>query len=93
MKLFPKACLAIIGICILASSCKRESVATLNEVSPTALQKIAAQGFSTDNVRKVDNGYLVEGDIVLTEENLNAQFTSPNLLIARSEERRVGKEC
>ena len=89
MKLFSKTCLAIIGVCILSTSCKRENVATLNEISPTALQKIKAQGFSTDNVRKVDNGYLVEGDIVLTEENLNAQSTSPNLLIASDEQYRT----
>ena len=89
MKLFSKTCLALIGVCILTASCKRENVATLNEVSPTALQKIKAQGFSTDNVRKVDNGYLVEGDIVLTEENLNAQSTSPNLLIASDEQYRT----
>ena len=89
MKLFPKTCLLIIGICVLASSCKRESIPTLNEVSPAALQKIKAQGFSTDNVRKVNNGYLVEGDIVLTEDNLNAQSTSPNLLIASDEQYRT----
>ena len=89
MKLFSKTCLVLIGVCILTASCKRENVATLNEVSPTALQKIKAQGFSTDNVRKVENGYLVEGDIILTEENLNAQSTSPNLLIASDEQYRT----
>jgi hypothetical protein len=74
---------------MLAVSCKRESVTTQNDVASSVLKKIEAQGFSTDNVRKVDGGYLVEGDIVLTEDNLNAQSTSPSLLIANSEQYRT----
>ena len=78
--------IAVVGIALLAISCKRESVASLNEVSQDVINKIEAQGFGTDNVRKVENGYLVEGDIVLTDENLNSKSTSPNLLIASEEQ-------
>jgi len=73
----------------MAVSCKKENTNQQNDVENTVLQKIKAQGFSTDNVRKVEEGYLVEGDIVLTEENLNDQSVSPSLLIANSEQYRT----
>lgn len=80
--------------CVVAVSftaCKKdakESVAT-NSVSDATLAKIKSLGFQTDGARKVDNGYLVEGDIVLTEENLNSSATSPTLLIANEEQYRT----
>ena len=78
-----------ICLVLFAASCKKETSPSQDQVSQAVLQKIEAQGFSTENVRKVDNGYLVEGDIVLTDENLNAQSTSPNLLIANVEQYRT----
>ena len=89
MKLFLKSGIAILSIALLATSCKKENAATINEVPQDVMKKIEAQGFSTENVRKVDRGYLVEGDIVLTEENLNSQSVSPNLLIATDEQYRT----
>lgn len=75
---------------LLFTSCKKENIAPIaDEISPAVLQQIAAKGFSTDGVRKVDNGYLVEGDIVLTENNLSENSTSPNLLIANVEQYRT----
>jgi hypothetical protein len=46
-------------------------------------------GFSTENARKVDGGYLVEGDIILTDENLSTPSSSPTLLIAKEEQYRT----
>ncbi|MBA2250254.1 MAG: protease [Chitinophagaceae bacterium] len=90
MKLFSKTLLALTCLCVFATSCKRESVATAkDDVSSAVLQQIAAKGFSTEGVRKVDNGYLVEGDIVLTNNNLTEQSTSPTLLIANDEQYRT----
>lgn len=89
MKLFSKTLLAILCVSLFTISCKRENIAANNNVSPTVLKQIADQGFSTDNVRKVDNGYLVEGDIILTDENLVQPSTSPNLLIANDEQYRT----
>ena len=89
MKLNAQWPLAILCLSLLSVSCKRETVISKNDVSQDVIQKIAAQGFSTENVHKVDNGYLVEGDIVLTEQNLSAQSTSPSLLIANSEQYRT----
>src|SRR3982750_1486242 len=89
MKLFLRTCIGLFSLALLAASCKRENVASQSDVSQTTLQKIESQGFSTENVRKVKGGYLVEGDIVLTEENLNSQSISPNLLIANVEQYRT----
>ncbi len=89
MKLNTQILLAIVCLSLLSISCKRETVISKNDISQDVIQKIAAQGFSTENVQKVNNGYLVEGDIVLTDQNLNAQSTSPSLVIANTEQYRT----
>jgi hypothetical protein len=72
-------------------ACKKDTkqTSTQDEISQAALSQIQAMGFSTDGARKVSNGYLVEGDIVLTDENLNSNATSPTLLIAKEEQYRT----
>ena len=89
MKLLLQLSIAIIAITLLSTSCKKENAASVNEVPQDVLNKIVTKGFSIEDVRKVNNGYLVEGDIVLTDENLNTKSTSPNLLIANSEQYRT----
>jgi hypothetical protein len=89
MKTISKLPLAIFALSFLVISCQREDLAIKSEVSQSVLQQIAAQGFSTDNVKKVSNGYLVEGDIVLTTENLSRASNSPTLLIAGEEQYRT----
>ena len=75
---------------LLFTSCKRENVSpAADEISPAVLQQIAAKGFDTEGVRKVANGYLVEGDINLTESELSQQPTSPNMVIAQEEQYRT----
>jgi hypothetical protein len=71
--------LAVAAVCAASvftvSSCsKEEGIAPTAEaeVSPAVLTKIRALGFSTKDVKKVEDGYRVEGDIVLTDENLAA---------------------
>lgn len=72
-------------------ACKKDTKTSPvnDEVSQATLSQIKAMGFSTDGVHKVDNGYLVEGDIVLTDENLSSTATSPTLLIAKEEQYRT----
>ena len=89
MKLNSQVLVAFVYLTLLSVSCKRESFVTKNDISQDILQKISAQGFSTENVRKVDNGYLVEGDIVLTDQNLNTKSPSPALVIAKTEQYRT----
>ena len=62
---------------------------TTNGITQDVLTKITNLGFSTDQARKVDNGYLVEGDIVLTDANLSEASTSPELVIATDEQYRT----
>jgi hypothetical protein len=53
--------------------------------SLTALDKIRNLGFSTDSVLVVPNGYVVEGDIFLSEADLNQTTSSIGLKIAGNE--------
>ncbi len=74
------------------TACQRNAqdvTAPSADIAESTLAKINALGFSTENARKVENGYLVEGDIVLTEENLSSGATSPTLLIANEEQYRT----
>lgn len=54
-------------------SCKKEVINSENsdEIPQTVKDQIYAAGFGTSNIIKVEEGYLVEGDIVLTPEWLN----------------------
>lgn len=82
--------------CLLAGalfiSCQKESSETAQQpeaVSQNVLQAISNKGFSTAGVRKVEGGYLVEGDILLDEKELASTSTSPNLRIAEVEQYRT----
>src|SRR5882757_1718212 len=73
-------------------SCKKQSgntQTTDNTLSTDVLAKIKALGFGTDGVIQQDNGYLVEGDIVLTNELLNSVPDQSLLRIANSEQYRT----
>lgn len=83
--------LAIIGIVSLAViGCKKNDIQPIqDEISQETLTKIYNQGFGTANVQKIDEGYLVEGDIVLTEEFLNSKPGGNFLRIANTEQYRT----
>jgi hypothetical protein len=72
-------------------ACKKDAKApTKNEeISQSTLAKIKDLGFGTSNVRKVDEGYLVEGDIVLTDELLSSTPDQSLLRIANNEQYRT----
>lgn len=71
-------------------SCKKDvkQVAT-NEVSQETLTKIQNLGFGAQGVKKVDGGYLVEGDILLKESELSFAPGTPNMVIAQEEQYRT----
>ncbi|MBD2723919.1 M57 family metalloprotease [Hymenobacter armeniacus] len=64
------------GLCLASmlafSSCSKEKESTpkAEALSAEVLGQIKALGFSADDVRAVDNGYVVEGDMLLTPELL-----------------------
>ncbi|WP_026898405.1 M57 family metalloprotease [Daejeonella oryzae] len=72
-------------------SCKKSESTSdqSNLVSKEVLSNISKLGFSTENVIARDGGYLVEGDILLTNENFTSQSQSPNLRIAQDEQYRT----
>ena len=75
------------------SSCSKNNnnqpVQKSDAVSADVLKNIASLGFSTDDVKKRGDAYLVEGDILLTAANLSEASTSPNLRIAETEQYRT----
>jgi Dual-action HEIGH metallo-peptidase len=83
--------LSFTGLMFTACSKKQNAVEVQPDgvVSEAVMQKIKAAGFNTNEVTKVDGGYLVEGDILLTDENLNNASTTPNLRIANDEQYRT----
>lgn len=84
----PLACLLIAGFAI--TSCKKEAKETsTEEISQETLTKIYNHGFGTSSVQKVEEGYLVEDDIILTEEFLNSAPGGNFLRIANNEQYRT----
>lgn len=74
---------------LVLGACKKTAKTEQAQVPDEALQKIKDLGFSTERVIKQDGGYLVEGDIFLSEENLNDPSSSPALRIAEVEQYRT----
>lgn len=92
--LFKTGVVALLGASFLFACTKdkqssTEKTVAATDVSAAALKNIKDLGFSTDQVRKVGDNYLVEGDIMLTPENLNEASTSPNVRIAETEQYRT----
>lgn len=79
-------------ICILSLfvvlSCTKQDEVSLQkeEVSEEVLSKIANLGFSRKDVQKVEEGYLVEGDIILTDKDLSLNADRKTLRIAEVEQ-------
>ncbi len=80
------ACLAAVA---LASCTKEVKEPIQDEISDETLAKIEQLGFRTQDVQRTDGGYLVEGDIILSEENLNEKVTSPVLRSGNEEQYRT----
>ena len=90
MKNLGKILLVASTAAIVITACKKEAKVQVNEpISQQTLSKIQALGFGTANVQKVDEGYLVEGDIILTDENLNEPVQSGILRVGTSEQYRT----
>ncbi|AYA38585.1 protease [Hymenobacter oligotrophus] len=61
------------------SSCSKDEVKVKDQVSEETLAQIKAMGFTAAGAQKVEGGYLVEGDILLTEAELQNP-AAPQLL-------------
>jgi hypothetical protein len=86
-KLLSMATIAMVGTIL---SCQTEDgVVSKKEVSPETLAKISKMGLSTQNVQILDDGYLVEGDIMLHDHDLNGGHDGKYLVIADEEQYRT----
>jgi hypothetical protein len=84
-----KKFLALTAIAMVGAifSCQEdEGFASKGKISTATLAKIKALGFSTENVLRVDGAYLVEGDIVLHDHDLNMTPQAKRLIIAENEQ-------
>lgn len=92
MKKIATQILAVCSLALVFTACKKDLTPTPadgNEISPLVLAQIKAAGFSNTGVQKVAEGYLVEGDIVVTASDLAATPTSPELIYANEEHYRT----
>jgi predicted Zn-dependent protease len=80
---FAAACIAALSLTACTKDAKE---VTQDYVSDDAISKIQSMGFGTQGIQKLSNGYLVEGDIILTNEQLGTTPNSPNLMIAQEEQ-------
>jgi len=69
-------------------SCKKQITGN-EEISRVIKDKIFALGFSTENIQKIDEGYLAEGDIILSNSDLDQKPQTQFLNIAGNEQYRT----
>lgn len=81
--------LATIFGAVVLVSCELNEAPQQELVSEATLSKISAMGFSTENVQRTDAGYLVEGDIILHDHDLNGNHDHKKLRIAEVEQYRT----
>jgi len=76
---------------LFLSSCQKEETLSSQEapLSVEAVTKINQLGFSAQNAQRVDNGYLVEGDIFLSEAELNSKPDQKLLRVGSEEQYRT----
>ncbi|HVI46389.1 MAG TPA: M57 family metalloprotease [Chitinophaga sp.] len=85
----------VILVCALALtviiSCKKDTVQNeskkQNDIPESILSKIKSSGYSTDNVQRIGDGFLVENDILLKESDMVG--SQNKLAIAKEEQYRT----
>lgn len=78
-------------IAAMLAGCKKDASVTQNEeeISASTLAKIQSLGFSKNAVERHEDGYLIEGDIILTESDLNRVPQSTLLRVGDEEQYRT----
>src|SRR5215831_16767105 len=78
---------AILFVCaIVLITCQKNLKSSSEEISQAVKDQIYAAGFGITNIQKLDEGYLVEGDIILTPEYLSTHPASLDLRIPNGEQ-------
>ena len=79
--------LAVLAVSAVAlTSCQKNASTSAEQISQAVKDQVYAAGFGTSNIQKVDEGYLVEGDIILTPEYLSGHPASLDLRIPNGEQ-------
>ncbi|HXL58426.1 MAG TPA: hypothetical protein VN958_19320, partial [Chitinophagaceae bacterium] len=81
--------LLFLGGIVLLTSCKKDVKAPQEEISQSIKDQISAMGFTSSNIQKIDEGYLVEGDIIITPDLLNSTPQSQFLRVGEEEQYRT----
>lgn len=85
--------ISLAGVALFAAlfivACSKSSQESSPEVSQDVLKQVAALGFSSDNVIADNGGYIVEGDIFLSAQDLTTMKTTHKLLVANEEQYRT----
>ena len=90
MKFYPSTLAAALLAAFSLGSCQpEEGVVKKEDISPETLNRIHQLGFGTAEVQKIAEGYLVEGDILLTDQELKAQHHPTLLRIGKTEQYRT----
>jgi hypothetical protein len=71
-------------LCICIYSCKKQFAD--NSISQSLKDKISSHCFSTENIQQIADGFIVENDILLTENFLDENPPVQNLLIGNTEQ-------
>lgn len=81
--------MATLMVAVVLLSCEVTEQVQPEEISDATLSQISSMGFSTENVQRVDGGYLVEGDIILYNHDLAGPASQTLLRIAEVEQYRT----
>ncbi|MFD2514730.1 M57 family metalloprotease [Pontibacter locisalis] len=80
---------ALVFTCGFTSCQQEEEVVNKEEVSDLTLNQIANMGFNNQNVQRAEGGYIVEGDIFLSEKDLASAYDQKALRVGESEQYRT----
>lgn len=70
MKRFSTYILPLLALGLMVLSCGKDSADPADVIPQEVINKISAMGFNPDGIEKVDEGYRIERDIIITPENL-----------------------
>jgi hypothetical protein len=68
------------------NSCAKNEPTESQALDQSVISRIQSLGFNPDGAYAADGGYIVEGDIFLTDEDLNRVFDPLSLIIAEEEQ-------
>lgn len=88
IKNLSKALLCTLICSFILFSCKKNQLReqSKNEITQDVVAQIKAMGFSTQEIRRVENGFVVEGDIFLPDNSFKEKTNGSKLVIAKAEQ-------